>query len=43
METIYDTAGRDKWLVAFEQTVRSIDSILWHCVSLALLFFLHAY
>lgn len=36
METIYDTTGRDKWLVAFEQTVRSIDSILWHCVSLAL-------
>ncbi|KAJ9113803.1 hypothetical protein QFC20_001830 [Naganishia adeliensis] len=31
METIYDTTGRDKWLVAFEQTVRSIDSILWHC------------
>lgn len=33
METMYETAGRDKWMVAFERIVRSIDSVLWHCVS----------
>ncbi|GHJ87342.1 hypothetical protein NliqN6_3744 [Naganishia liquefaciens] len=31
MDTIYETAGRDKWLVAFERIVFGIDSVLWHC------------
>ncbi|KAJ9122500.1 hypothetical protein QFC22_001929 [Naganishia vaughanmartiniae] len=31
METIYHASGRDRWLVAFETTVKGIDNIVWHC------------